>query len=170
MKVKYSEIYSLKLILLALVFSSMLSGCAQHYSVYGFSTGKKTFSWGSISARLIGSRNSYYVKVYVGSPYRLAVWFESEHPKDWLVEVTGFKLFDAETNKLVFKKGNSRQAFEKDMDTYRARFEFENIKLEYTSLILQVNFVLKKDDEMIEYKTDLFLDKNYESYFTLVSH
>lgn len=163
---RFLKLMSLTVISLALL---SLPGCMQHYSVYGFKTAEKKFGWGAVGARLIGSRASYYVKVLVGSPYELFVWFEPENFMEGSVQITKLKLINAQTKQIFFEKNEVIEEFFRENDQL-ASFSFDNIDLEYVDFELQIEFLLKHGDRSTEYKTQVFLEKKYEEYFTMVSH
>ena len=85
-----------------------------------------------------------------------------------VIHISELKLVNTETKTVVFKKDNIiEKPIQKYANSYRAYFSFEDIKLEYVDIILQMKFTLKQGDKTSEYKAEIFFEKIIENFVEL---
>ncbi|VEN74186.1 conserved hypothetical protein [Candidatus Desulfarcum epimagneticum] len=154
----------------------LFSGCFQKYEIDGFKSAENKFHWGSVGGKLKGKmemRNNTAVR---RSPYELLIWFSSETPIEGIVQILGLKLTYAKSKKNIFNKDNIpekrikkytriiKKPAEKHINDYTAYFSFKNINMEYSDVILQINFILKQGEKSTKYNAEIYFEKDYKKF------
>jgi hypothetical protein len=158
-----------KITLVLVISLVLLTSCSEVYEEYGFKSIENDFSWGVVGAKLIGNEKYYRNTAIRSSPYELFIWFGSDTFMEGTIYISELKLINTETKMVVFKQDNIvEEPIQKYTNSYRAYFSFEDIKLEYVDMILQMKFTLKQAEKTTEYETEIYFEKNYRKFRRII--
>ena len=154
---------------LLLFFLLFLCGCYRNYDVYGYKKVEKYFNWGVVGAKLRGSEYRKGNTILKSSPYELFLWFGSEAPLEDNIYIKQIKLINKITENVAFEKKNvSEQIIKEQKNFYRAYFSFEDIKMPYENMELQITFRLEQEDSSTEYKANLLFKKDHQKFRRII--
>jgi len=167
---------SLKILAIFIVSLCLLHSCFQKYEIDDFKSTENKFMWGTVGGKLKGKmelKNDIAVR---SSPYELFIWFSSDAPLEGIIQILNLKLIYAKSGKMVFESNNiPEQYFKKDtmvikepvkkiIHTYDVYFSFKNISMEYSDVILQMDFILKQGGKSVEYNSEIYFEKDYKEF------
>lgn len=159
-------------IILALVISLLfLTSCSRNHEFYDFESKENVSSWGVVGADLIGKEKLLLNTVVRSSPYNLLIWFGSDTFMEGTIHISELKLMNTKTKMVVFEYGKIiEKPIQKDMNSYTAYFSFKNLKLEYEEMVLQIEFLLKQGNKTTKHKAEIFFEKDYNKFRSIISH
>ncbi len=154
---------------LLICFLLLLYGCFRNYDIYSFNSVEKNFEWGLVGAKLMGSETRKGNTIIKSSPYELFLWFGSETFMEGVVSIEDIKLLNKRTGNSVFIKNETpEKRIEKQTNLYRAYFSFENLKIPYENMELQMTFQLRQKNKSTKYKVSLLFKTEHQKFRRII--
>lgn len=155
------------LILLLTLLGMILCSCSSNINkIYDYEKTHQVFEGGEVQVNLSGTFNSSNNETIKRNPYNLLIVFELEPYVDGVLLSTGFELINSVTKKEILKKAIiPKKPFKKDLDgKYRVYLSEKGLKLDYANYKLNLKFVIKNGDLLINEKLNFEFKKAYKEY------
>ena len=141
-------------------------GCAHRLNkFYNYERVEKQYTWGTVSAKFLGTDINQKNLTVRGNPYELLIGIHSK--KEGTVTLLGARLHNLEKDKIIFENNETQKSqleYRSYDGMYRSYFSFKDLNLEYVRYKLILKFQITIEETTIEEEVELIFEKAYEEF------